>query len=62
MLNLLHTKVSIDHNWINLSGLAERTQIGLLEENPIDLEIAQPIAVAGIAPARYTLINSFLGG
>jgi len=43
MLNLLHTEVSTDHG----SGKPLRsswTQIGLLEENPIDLEINESIA------------------
>jgi len=33
MPNILHAKVSTDHDCGNFSALAERTQIGLLEEN-----------------------------
>ena len=42
------------------SALVERTQIGLLEKNPMDLEIDKSIAAAGIPPARYMFINSLL--
>jgi len=30
-------KVSTDYDYVNLSAIAERTQIELLEQNPIDL-------------------------
>jgi len=50
-------QVSTDHDCGNLSALDERTQIELLEENPINLEIDESNVVTGIAPARYTAIK-----
>ena len=39
-----HTKVSTDHDCGNLSALAEWTQVGLLEDIPIDLELLDEVA------------------
>jgi len=57
MLNLWTYESSNRHDCGNLSVIAEQTQIGLLEESLVDLGIDESIAVAEIAPARYTVIN-----
>jgi len=38
-----YTKVSTDHDCGNLSALAERTQVRLLESIPIDLELLDEV-------------------
>jgi len=50
-----HTKVSTDHDCGNLSALAERTQVGLLENIPIDPELLDEVAgpVSGGRQGRY---------
>jgi len=51
-----HTKVSTDHDCGNLSALAERTQVGLLEDIPIDPELLDEVA-GPIPPAPESVIG-----
>jgi len=50
-----HTKVSTDHDCGNLSALAERTQVGLFEDIPIDPELFDEVAgpASGGRQGRY---------
>jgi len=52
-----HTKVSTDHDCGNLSALAERTQVGLLEDILIDAELLDEIA--GLIPPAPELVIGF---